>query len=81
MTHCICGDNTEHVSSGGRPVGPVHYVINGLHHRPTRVQYWRTGMVIWNWSTNAWDRVKIQPDGSAMSYPIDEDDETEWRTA
>lgn len=56
------------------------------HHRRDSVTNWYTGMVIWNFATELWDRVKIvdrhQPSMSryrTMSYPIDEDDETEWR--
>ena len=56
--------------------------------RPRRdaIDTWYTGLVIWNFATKLWDRVKIvdrhEPSMGryrTMSYPIDEDDETEWR--
>lgn len=62
---------------------PEGYV--GRHCRD-RVDTWYTGLVIWNFATELWDRVKIvdhhEPSMAryrTMSYPIDEDDETVWR--
>lgn len=62
---------------------PEGYV--GRHHRD-HVNTWYTGLVIWNRATELWDRVLIvgryEPFMAryrTMSYPIDEDDETEWR--
>jgi hypothetical protein len=56
------------------------------HHRRDKIDRWYTGLVIWNFATQLWDRVKIVERHEAsmaryrtMSYPIDEDDETEWR--
>ena len=55
-------------------------------HRRDKVITWYTGLVIWNFATQLWDRVLIvdrhEPFMAryrTMSYPIDEDDETEWR--
>lgn len=57
------------------------------HHRD-KVNTWYTGMVIWNFATELWERVKItdrhEPSMAryrTMSYPLDweEDEETEWR--
>lgn len=52
------------------------------HHRPPRIADWFEGMVLWNFSTQLFDRVKIKDSGRyrVMSYPIDvaEDEETAW---
>jgi hypothetical protein len=58
----------------------------GRHYRP-KISDWYTGLVIWNQAIELWDRVKIRMNNDGfdvarqvMSYPIDEDDETEWRS-
>lgn len=56
-------------------------------HRRDKVSAWYTGLVIWNFTTELFDRVKIVDRHGpsmaryrTMSYPVieDEDEETAW---
>lgn len=79
------GDHAKRDTYGFETHGRIEPDYEGRHRRD-KIHTWYTGLVIWNFATKLWDRVKIvdrhEPSMAryrTMSYPIDEDDETEWR--